>query len=75
MVVHTCTPAAQEAETERQVGPDKSMRPYLKNKLKPKELRVWLKWWGMAQSSFPSNHPLTHQKKKNEGNKLYFILE
>jgi hypothetical protein len=42
VVVHTCNPTYQEAEVGgswSENGPDKSMRPYLKNRLKAKVLR------------------------------------
>jgi hypothetical protein len=48
MVVHTLTPATQEAEVGgswSKARTSKSMRPYLKNKLKAKGLRgMRLKW-------------------------------
>jgi hypothetical protein len=40
-------PATQEAEvggSQSKFAPGKIERPYLKNKLKQKELGVWLKW-------------------------------
>jgi hypothetical protein len=40
-----------------EAGPAKSMRPYLKNKLKPKGLGAWLKWYFLSSLKALSSIP------------------